>query len=163
MNTFSKLVVAAIITATAVPCLTAQTVKVGTFNRTSLIVAFYSSPQWADVLKQKEIERQEAMKANDQEKVKEIEHWGGSAQEMAERQLAGATSIQNIVDLMRPIFPDIAAKAHVSMIVTGLAYADATVERVDVTDLLLDSLKASPRTRKELEEMRKAKKTGKSQ
>lgn len=163
MNAFSKLVVATILAATAVASLTAQTVKVGTFERASLIVAFYGSPQWADVLKKKEIERQQAMQANDQKKVEELEHWGGSAQQLAEKQLAGATSIQNILDTLRPIFPDVAAKAHVAMIVTGLAYADATVERVDVTDLLLDSRQANQTTRQIIEEIRKSRKSAISQ
>jgi len=64
MNRFSKLAVAALVAVSAIPTLTAQTVKVGTFDRTSVVVAFYSSPQWTEVLKKKEIERQKAKQAN---------------------------------------------------------------------------------------------------
>jgi len=45
------------------------------------------------------------------------------------------------------------------MIVSGLDYTDGTVESVDVTDLLLDQLKATQATRQLVEEMRKQKKS----
>ncbi len=85
--------------------------------------------------------------------------WGGSAQELAVKQLAGEASIANILETLRPAFPEVAAKAHVVVIVTGLAYTDGAVERVDVTDLLLDQLKATQATRQLVEKMRKEKKS----
>ncbi|HUI38998.1 MAG TPA: hypothetical protein VLY22_00080 [Candidatus Nitrosotalea sp.] len=159
MNRFSKLAVAAFVAVSAIPTLTAQTVKVGTFDRTSVAVAYYRSPQWTEVLKEKEIERQKAKQANNQERVKELEQWGGSAQELAHKQVAGEASIANIIEALRPTFPEVAAIAHVAMIVSGLEYTDGTVESVDVTDLLLDQLKATQATRQIVEEMRKQKKS----
>lgn len=158
MNTFFKLVASAFIAVIAAPSLTAQTVKVGTFDKASVVVAFYRSPQWADVLNKKQIERQQAKQSNDQKKIEELDHWGESAQELAHKQLAGEAPIANVLDTLQPLFPEIAAKARVAIIVPDLVYADSTVERVDITDLLLDQLKADRKTRQIVEEMRTSKK-----
>ena len=54
----------------------AQTVRVGIFNRQSVVIAYYRSPIFADTLKAKRTEQQEAKKANDVKKVAELEKWG---------------------------------------------------------------------------------------
>jgi len=125
----------------------AQTVRVGTFHKPSIVVAFYRSPLWAVTLKAKTAEMALAKAANDTKKVQELDAWGNAQQEMAHQQLAGQAPLTNILEALAPAWPEIAKKARVSMIVADLPYADSSVEKVDVTEMLLDWLKADERTR----------------
>ena len=136
-----------LIAALAIAQAPAQTVRVGTFHKPSIVVAFYRSPLWAETLKAKMAEMAAAKAANDTKKVQELDAWGNAQQERAHQQLAGEAPITNILEALAPGFPDIAKKARVTMIVADLPYADSSVEKVDVTEMLLDWLKADERTR----------------
>ncbi|MGA2771821.1 MAG: hypothetical protein ABSG26_13500 [Bryobacteraceae bacterium] len=136
-----------LIAALAVAQAPAQTVRVGTFHKASIVVAFYRSPLWAESLKAKMAEMAVAKAANDTKKVQELDAWGNAHQETAHQQLAGEAPITNILEALAPGLPEIAKKARVAMIVADLPYADSSVETVDVTDMLLDWLKADERTR----------------
>ena len=125
----------------------AQTVRVGTFHKPSIVVAFYRSPLWAESLKAKMAEMAAAKAANDTKKVQELDAWGNAHQETAHQQLAGEAPITNILEALAPGWPEVAKKARVAMIVADLPYADSSVEKVDVTEMLLDWLKADERTR----------------
>jgi hypothetical protein len=124
-----------------------QTVRVGTFHKASIVVAFYGSPLWAETLKAKKAEMAAAKAANDTKKVQELDAWGSAHQETAHQQLAGEAPITNILEALAPGWPEIAKKVRVAMIVADLPYADSSVEKVDVTDALLVWLKADERTR----------------
>jgi hypothetical protein len=128
--------------------LEAQTIRVGTFREQAVVVAYYRSPLWNDMLKQKRAEERAARQSGDTKKVKEFETWGGSTQELAMRQLQGEAPIANIVEALQPAFAGIAEKANVDLIVAGLPYASGAVKTVDVTDFILDWLKADDATRK---------------
>jgi len=132
----------------------AQPVRVGIFDKPSIVIAFYRSPQWAYTLGSKTAEMEEAKKTNDTRKVEELENWGKSGQERAHQQLMGEASVANILEALAPAFPEIARKAQVSLIAADLPYSDASVQTVDVTGLLLDWLKADDRTRAIIREMR---------
>jgi len=155
MDSFSKLVGSALVAILGATCAAAQTSQVGTFDKTAVAVAFYRSPVWAEILKQKQVEMEQARKANDTKKVEELEHWGGSSQELAHKQVLGEAGIGNILEALGPALPEIAAKARVAIIVSDLAYADKTIQVVDVTDFFLDWLKADGQTRKIIRELPK--------
>jgi hypothetical protein len=142
-----NLAVIGLIPALAVAQSSAQTVRVGTFHKASIVVAFYRSPLWAESLKAKMAEMTAAKAANDTKKVQELDAWGNAHQETAHQQLAGEAPITNILEALAPGLPEIAKKARVAMIVLDLPYADSSVEKVDVTEMLLDWLKADDRTR----------------
>lgn len=129
-----------------------QTARVGTFDKQSVVVAYYRSPLWAEMLKSQRAALQAAKQANDSQKVKELEGWGGKSQDMAHQQLAGKAPITNILDALAPAFPDIARQAQVEKIV---AEPDKSAQTVDVTDLILDYLKADDATRKIVRDLRK--------
>jgi hypothetical protein len=137
----------ALIAVLAVAQAPAQPVRVGTFHKPSIVVAFYRSPLWAVTLKAKTAEMALAKAANDTKKVQELDAWGNAQQETAHQQLAGEAPITNILEALAPGLPDIAKKARVSMIVADLPYADSSVQSIDVTEMLLDWLKADERTR----------------
>ncbi len=141
----------------AAQCGVAQTVKVGTFDRPSIVVAFYRSPMWSAVVQGKKTEMQQAKAANDQKKVEELNKWGGDSQEMAHRQLAGEAPIDSILEMMKPMLATVAGQAHVASIVPEVPGADKTAATVDVTDLLLDQLQADAQTRQIVDQLRKTK------
>lgn len=132
----------------------AQNLRVGTFHQPSIVVAYYRSPQWAAILNSKLADKDQAKKANDSKKVDELEAWGKAHQEQSHRQLAGEAPITNILEALQPAFPEIAKTAHVAAIVPDLPYSDSTVEKVDITDALLDWLKADERTRSIVRDIR---------
>jgi len=125
----------------------AQTARIGTFDQQSLVVAYYRSPQWAEIMNAKLAERDAAKKANDAAKLKELETWGQSHQDLAHHQLAGEAPITNILEALKVAWPDIAKRAGVSLIDPNPIYADPSVQKVDLTGPLLDYLKADARTR----------------
>jgi hypothetical protein len=124
----------------------AQAPRVGTFDRQAIVVAFYGSPQWAEVLREKQIELKAAQQANDQKKVDELNKWGGESQELAQRQLAGHAPIDNILKAMAPAIQDICKAENLSKVIPASA-SDPASQTVDVTLELLDWLKASEKTR----------------
>lgn len=152
MNAFYPLAVLAVTAATAQ--MPHQTVRVGTFHKPSVVTAFYRSPLWEQQLAQKKAERDAARIANDTKKVQDIEAWGGRQQELAHQQLAGQASIANILDNLAGAMPEIARKAQVALIAVDVPYADSQVEIVDVTEQILDWLKADEATRKIVRELR---------
>jgi hypothetical protein len=106
------------------------------------------------VTKAKIAEQQAAKKANDTKKVQEMEQWGKGHQELAHQQLAGEAPLTNILEMMTPGFAEIAQKAQVGLIVPDVLYANAGVQTVDVTEQMLDWLKADETTRKIVLEVR---------
>jgi hypothetical protein len=124
----------------------------GTFDRPSIVVAFYHSPQWAAILADRQYERNAAQSAHDAAKVKEIEAWGGARQELAMQQMAGKAPIANILEVLQPEFREISSRMKLTGIVESPG-PDPKAATVDVTSLLLDWLKASQQTRKEAGEM----------
>jgi hypothetical protein len=137
----------------------AQTAKVGTFDRTSIVVAFYNSPLWSAELKAREAEMQQAKAAGDQKKAAELRKWGHAQQNLAHKQLAGDAHIDNILQTMKPMFAAVTAQAHVATIVPQSARANKNVTTVLVTDLLMGQLQAGADTRQTAEYLRDLKKT----
>ena len=152
MKLFSVLAAAIAVTAGLA---SAQTIRVGTFHQPSVVVAFYRSPLWADVNKAKLAEMDAAKKANDASKVQELEAWGNTHQDLAHRQLAGEAPITNILEALSPGLPEIARRAGVKLIAPDLPFADPTVQTVDITDLLMDYLKADAHTLEIVRDLRK--------
>jgi hypothetical protein len=136
----------------------AQTAKVGTFDRTSIVVAFYGSPMWSAELKAAQTEQDKAKAAGDQKKVAELNKWGQDQQKLAHKQMMDNTSIDNILETMKPMFAAVETQAQVTAIVPEGAKIDKSATKVDVTDLLMDQLHASARTRQSAEQLRNFKK-----
>jgi hypothetical protein len=126
----------------------AQAIRVGTFHKPSVVVAFYSSPMWSETIKAKQAELRQAKAANDTKKAQDLDDWGNAQQELAHRQVTGEAPITNVIEALTPMLPGIAKTARVSLIVPDLPYAGPDVQTVDVTDLLLDALQANEKVRK---------------
>jgi len=137
-----------------------QTTKVGTFDRPSIVVAYYRSPMWAAKLKDALAEREKAKASGDQKREDELSKWGQDQQELAHKQLSGEAPINSILDSMKPMLAAVEAKTHVVRIVPDVPWDDSRVSTVsvDVTDLLLDQLQADTQTRQIVDELRKSQK-----
>jgi len=125
-----------------------QQLRVGVIHKPSLVVAFYNSQNWAQILKSMVAELDAANKAGDTRKAEELEKWGQEHQELAHKQLSGEAPIDNILEALAAGWPEIARKGNVAIVVVDLPYADKSVETVDVTGQLLDYLNSSERVRK---------------
>ncbi len=149
LNLSSLGLIAGLLTAPA----PAQTARVGTFRRQSVVVAYYRSPLWSDMLRQKRAEMNSARQAGDAQRMKELDKWGGEEQERADRQLAGEAPITNILKALKPAFAEIEAKTGVSAIEAEHG-TGPSVQTVDVTGDILDWLKADAATRKIIQDLR---------
>lgn len=127
--------------------LSAQTTKVGTFNSRAVALAFYNSELWAGVLKAKHAERASAKQTGNSERALALEKWGGEQQDLAHKQVFGSAPITNILEFLSPGFPKIAKAAGVPLVAGDVYYAESSVDRVDVTNHILDWLQASKKTR----------------
>jgi hypothetical protein len=162
MKALLKLTLVALAVVVAARASAAQAVKVGTFDKASIVVAFYGSSLWSAELKAKQEELQHAKQSNDKKRIDALNRWGADSQELAHKQLAGEAPIDNILAMLKPLLPAVAARAHVAAIVPKVEWNGNSVEVVDVTGLLLDQLQATPRTRKIVEDLRKSQKPGAS-
>jgi len=111
--------------------------RVGTFSRTDLVVAYYRSDVHDQWLKGLGEQRDKAKAAGNADEVQRIETLGGAAQELAHRQLAGEAALSNILESLQEKWPDIARESGVSVIVERPLYHDPSVELVDITKLLV--------------------------
>ena len=151
MKRSSILIIFVAILFASLPAL-AQSTRIGTFDQTSIVVAYYRSTLWSDTLKAKKAEFAEAQKAGDTAKANALQAWGEQSQELAHQQLAGKASINNVMDALRPAFDEIEKTAHVSSVIP---YSSAInkADSVDVTGQLLDWLKADDTTRQLLKQL----------
>jgi hypothetical protein len=120
---------------------------VGTFDRSSIVLAYYRSPIWSAILADRRFELKTVKAANDTARAKELEEYGEESQELAMRQLAGKAPIDNILAVLQPKFTELSGKMKLSSIVESPA-PGSKAATIDVTSLLMDSLKATSETRK---------------
>lgn len=119
--------------------------RVGVFHRPSIVAAYYRSELWLSQVRERREAMEAARRAGDRRKAAELDRWGRDSQRLAHRQLAGKAPIDNIWEALQPLLPEAAARAGVSRVMLG---PPPGAETVDVTDQLLDALKADAATRK---------------
>jgi len=135
---FRKLNLAIVILA-ALPCV-AQKVRVGTFDRASLLVAYYknSNPYF-----RKEMEA-----------LTGAEKKGAGFQELAHQQLSGEAPIDNILEALRPALAEVAHTARVDQIAGQIVYQGVGVETVDITGALVERFNPDEKTREMIRSLR---------
>jgi hypothetical protein len=120
---------------------------VGTFDRTSIVLAYYRSPLWAAILADRRYELTTVKASNDTARAKELEKYGAESQELAMQQVTGKAPLGNILAVLQPEFKELSSKMKLSSIVEAPG-PDPKAGTVDVTSLLMDWLKASAETRR---------------
>jgi hypothetical protein len=124
----------------------AQTERVGTFKRQSIVIAFYRSPMYAVTLRQHIAARDSAKRAGDTAKVRALEAWGAAQQDTAHHQLEGSAPITNILDALKPVFDSLTKTMNLRAVVPATTATSGSTT-VDVTPVLLDWLGADVKTR----------------
>jgi hypothetical protein len=113
---------------------------VGTFKTEELVVAYYKSAVFSEKLKALVAERDGAARKGDSRKVRELEEKGEALQERAHQQYAGEAPLTEILEVLRPGFPEVAKAAGVGAIVADFVWKDPAFKTVDVTDRLVQRL-----------------------
>jgi hypothetical protein len=113
---------------------------VGTYKLEDVVVAYYKSAVFAEKMKALHAEHADAKKRGDESKVRELEQRGEALQERAHQQYDGEAAIPEILDLIRPAFPEIAKAAGVGAIVEDFVWKDPAFKTVDDTDRMVARL-----------------------
>jgi hypothetical protein len=150
----SSVILFALVFACAMKIALAQSSRIGTFDRPSIVIAYYRSPQWKAILQEKKELLAKAEKANDSAKIKQLNTWSVQAQDLGHQQLSGQAPIINILTALQPAFHEIEKSDNLSDIVP-CPCPDTKGETVDVTPKLLDWLKADANTRRVIQELRR--------
>lgn len=115
--------------------------RVGTFRRTEILVAWHRSAVQDARIRDLIRRRDEAKAKGDTQLAQALEERGAAMQERAHRQLSGEETIPEILEALAPQMADAAREAGVSLIAETIAYHDAVaVEVVDVTETLTKRL-----------------------
>jgi hypothetical protein len=117
-----------------------QTLRVGTFQRTEVLVAFYHSEFWHHELQGMMAEAKKAKADGDQKKVADLEAKGAALQAEAHRQLTGKAPLTNLLDHLKKEFAAVAKEGGVTLIVEEPLFRDPSIEVVDITPLLVKRL-----------------------
>ena len=120
-------------------------VRVGTFQRGSLIMAFYRSAFWNAKLSELMGQRNQAATKGDLATIDQIEGRIRAMQELGDKQLAGKAPIDNIYEQLKPMWAEIAREANVQLIVADPLYLDPAAPVVDITPYLLKRFPPKPR------------------
>lgn len=118
----------------------AVTLSVGVIDREKLLIAYYRSQVHEKSLATLQADLKKAKDKGDAEAVKRLEARGEALQDLAHRQLSGEATLANVMEPLRPFFPEVAQSAGVLMIVETPLYRDPKVEVVDVTAKLIEKL-----------------------
>jgi hypothetical protein len=144
-------------TSSSVPAPAAgQKVRVGVFDSRMVALAYYNSDEHRRFTQDLMAQLKAAKAANDTAKIAELEFRGPALQSLMHYQVFSNASIPNVMEKLSPDLPKIAADARVSLIVSKweIAYQDANLEYVDVTDALVARFNPNERVRKWIAEGR---------
>jgi hypothetical protein len=126
--------------------LVATGVRVGTFQRSSLIMAFYRSAFWSAKLSELMVQRNQAATKGDLATIDKVEGQIRAMQELAEKQLAGKEPIENILEQFKPMWAEIAREANVQLIIEDPLFQAPNTPLQDITPYLLKRFPPKPRT-----------------
>lgn len=133
-------------------------VRIGVYDNRAIAVAWASSE--LNPVRAKMAELEQARKAGDQNKVKELEAWGPAHQRLLHFQGFGRVPVG---DLLEPVKAGMAAVATAKGLVAIAMQCDhlaANAEAVDITADLVELYHPTDRTRKVVESMRGVKPLG---
>lgn len=131
----------------------AAKVKVGTYDSRMVALCYGRSTAFAEEIKAKMAKHKAAKDSGDAKTAEAIEAEMKTLQDKMHNQVFSDGNIDDILKLVRPNYPGIAKKAGVVAIVPRLEFKDATVEAVDVTDLMVEQFSPDEKTKSIMKEM----------
>jgi hypothetical protein len=130
-------------------------VRVGTFDPRAVAIAYYRSPLHEQRLDALVAEQKRARAAGDEQRVRQLEKQGKASQDLAHRQAFGNGPYDSLAEQLDSIYPAVAKAHDVKLITAQLAFATPDVDRIDLTDAILQALEADEKTRKVIDDMRR--------
>ena len=134
--------------------------RVGTFDPRAVAVAYYRSPLHGLRVRDAAAEYRKAKDAGDRARAERLQAEGAAGQKRAHLQVFGNGPYDTLADDLTPVAADVAAAAGVDVIVPKVFYARPGTEAKDVTEALLEALKADDKTRQTIQELREKIRTG---
>ncbi|MCP3914328.1 MAG: hypothetical protein GY711_02095 [bacterium] len=114
----------------------AAVMRVGTFVRKDLLIAYYCSEVHTAHVKELQADRDRALAAGEKERAAELEAQEAAEQEHARRQLAGEATLTNILPHLEKAWTQIASEERLDLIVEQPLFRREAVEEVDITAVL---------------------------
>jgi hypothetical protein len=118
---------------------------IGTYDSQQVLIAYYKSPQFKEKMRLLHEAHAEAKLKGDTAKMKELERQGEALQERAHDQYEGKAPLTEVIDALRPSFPEVAKAAGVGAIVADFVWRDPAFKTVDLTERLVQRLAPPPR------------------
>ena len=130
--------------------------RLGIYNSRAVALAWGRSTQHNTAVRELHAQAQRATAAGDKKELARLKKEGASRQEVLEKQVFGDARIPNVIAILEPRLPQIAAKAGVTNIVDGRdAPKGAAV--VDVTSALVSEFHPTEQTLNMIEQTLKHK------
>jgi hypothetical protein len=126
----------------------ASVVRIGIFDSRAVAVAYARSEGFKRRASEIYERGRELEKAGDKQRLAVLKKEAQEEQRRLHLQGFSNMPIDDILEKMEPALPEIMSKAGVAAIVPSVAFHDATVEVVDVTDALVDHFEPTDETRK---------------
>lgn len=120
-------------------------VAIGTYDSQQVLIAYYKSPPFKEKMRVLHEAHAEAKRKGDTAKMKELERQGEALQDRAHHQYDGEAPLTEVIDALRPSFPEIAKAAGVGAIVADFVWRDPAFKTVDLTERLVQRLTAPPK------------------
>lgn len=114
--------------------------RVGTVDRTELLVAYYGSQMhdaWLTDLRRR---HDAALETGEAELAAQLERQGRASQEHAHRQLAGEAGVEDILVKLDDILAAVAGEHDLDLIVESETLVGEDVQRLDVTQAVVERI-----------------------
>ncbi len=116
--------------------------RVGTIDRTELLIAYYGSAQFDAHLQHLHAQHDAARAAGDATLAAQLERQGEQAQEHAHRQLAGKDSLDDILIKIEDLLARVCTERKLDLIVEAGTWTGADAQVIDVTQTVVEKIPA---------------------
>jgi len=129
-------------------------VRIGTYDSRAVAVAYVRSELSARQMKELKRQHGDAVKANDQKRIEQLNDQGEAMQIRLNLQGFSTAPIDDVLDTVRDRLPQVARQKDVIVITRIADHHDGSVELVDVTDELVALFGPNDQTLKIIRELR---------
>lgn len=131
------------------------TTRIGTFDSRAVALAFWRGEEGQKKLNSLHQKYATAKSENDEALIKKLEIEGPGLQVRMHQQVFSTGSVTDIMTRLKPVLPEIAKEAGVSLIVpkSQVAYQDSSVQCIDVTPLLVKQFKPTEEVARIIQEI----------
>jgi Skp family chaperone for outer membrane proteins len=130
--------------------------RIGTFDSRCIAIAYAKSDEFKKEIDSMKIEHKKAKEEGNTQLAEKFEQLGQTRQFIMHQQGFSKASINNIIVNFNGVFPRLAEKNNLQMIISKweIVFADESFELVDITDQLVDYFNPNEETKKVLEQVK---------